>query len=171
MFKSCPLHIFKEKYKFTQGILFCCGGMKINKKKMKILLIGVVPLFLTILLVGIIYLSLPVFEYLKIPEQIGLWAGFYIFSFGICGFIYLWLYGQKLKDVLTDKDHKKNSLIAFIISLILIGIFVIGLILSDVDISKDTLGLFQIWIFFYLIPFVVIESWTGSRKRKKMKSK
>jgi len=145
--------------------------MKISKKAMKRLLIGIVPIFLTILLVGIIYLSLPVFEYLKIPEQIGLWAGFYIFSFGICGFVYLWIYDQKLKDVLTDKDHKRNSLIALIISLILIGIFVIGLIYTNVDISKDTLGLFQIWTYSYLISFVVIESWMGSRKRKKIKTK
>ncbi len=151
--------------------------MKINKKIMKRLLLGFFPVILTILFAGFFYLTLPVFYYLTMFEQIGLLISFYILLIGICGFVYLWLYGQSLKDVLTEGEHLRNGSRAFVVSVILIGIFVIGLFYDSnvnnrgFDLLENIFGLFRIWIFFYLISFVAIEFWTSYQKRKKMKDK
>lgn len=86
---------------------------------------------------------------MKIPEQIGLWIGFYLLFLIIFGFVYAYIYGWGRDKVLTDKNHKRHFLIAFVISLILIGIFVVGLIFTNYNISViNILGLFQMWVFF-----------------------
>ncbi len=86
---------------------------------------------------------------MKIPEQIGLWIGFFSLFLIIFGFVYAYIYGWGRDKFLTDKNHKRNFLIAFVISLILIGIFVVGLIFTNYNISViNILGLFQMWVFF-----------------------
>jgi len=129
--------------------MFLCDGMNNQKKTLRLLLLGFFPIFLTILILGLFYLSFPVYDYMKIPEQIGLWIGFYLLFLIIFGFLYAYIYGWGRDKVLTDKDHKRNFLIAFVISLILIGIFVVGLIFTNYNISViNILGLFQMWVFF-----------------------
>ena len=145
-----------------------CERMKYQKKILRLLLIGMLPIFLTILIVGLFYLSFPIYENMKAFEQVGLWIGFYFLFLIIFGFIYAGIYGWGKDKVLTNKDHKRNFLIAFVISLILIFIFAIGLIMTNYNISADTIfGLFQMWIFFYLIPLVALEFLTWIWKVKK----
>jgi len=146
--------------------------MENQKKKTMKLLFGVFPIFLTISFVGIFYLLLPVYDYLTIPEQIGLLIGFYLLFLGICGFVYVWKYSQRLKDVLTEEEHGKNALTAMVISVILIGIQVILALVNNYSLdSSDIYAIFRIWMFYYLISWVAIESWAGYRKRKKTRSK
>ncbi|MCK4365433.1 MAG: hypothetical protein KAW45_05235 [Thermoplasmatales archaeon] len=145
--------------------------MKNQKKTLRLLLLGILPIFLTILIVGLFYLSFPIYEYMKVLDQVGLWVGFYFLFLIIFGFVYAGIYGWGKDKVLTDKDHKRNLLIAFVISLILIGIFVIGLVYTNYNISADNIfGLFQMWIFFYLIPLVALEFLTWVWKVKKQSS-
>jgi len=140
------------------------------KKKTKMLLFGIFPIFLTISFAGIFYLVLPVYDYLTIPEQVGLLIGAYILSLGLCGLVYVWKYGQRLKDILTEEEHAKNALTAMVISLILIGIQATVTFFERPVTDADIYGIFRIWMFYYLISWVAIESWRGYRKRKMMKS-
>ena len=146
-----------------------CGKMKIQKKTLRVLLLGILPIILTILILGFFYFSFPIYEYMKIPEQIGLWIGFYFLFLIIFGFVYAGVYGWGRDKVLTDKDHKRNFLISFVISLILFVVFLISLVYTNYNISGDDMfGLFQIWIFSFLIPLVALEflTWVWKIKRQ-----
>ena len=142
-----------------------------QKKILRLVLLVFFPIFLTVLFIGPLYLFTPVCNNINILEQIGLCLLFYLLFLIIFGFVYAYICGWGRDKVLTNKDHKRNFLIAFVISLILIGIFIVGLVNTNYNISTDNIfGLFQIWIFLYLIPLVAIEFLTWVWKVKKKSS-
>jgi len=132
----------------------------------KILLLFLLPLFLIFLIISLIYIFSPL-EWIPYEITLGIALGFYLWIIIFYVVIYVTSEGWGKEKVLTIKDHQRSGLISLLVSAVLIGIFIIGIMSQGYALNQHLLNVFKIWIFIYLISTVTIDSITWFIKKKK----